>query len=92
MVHLNITSDVVVLCGCQDFDLQLVLVIDKVWHVVMITAPGVRNFLGLRIIHELVVSDVMNIQNFVQFSLELWSHNMEFSCSLIDFVDEGKLV
>ena len=63
-----------------------------VWDVVMVTAPRVRNFLGLRIIHQLVVSNVMNIQNFVQFSLELWSHNMEFSCSLIDFVDEGELV
>ena len=92
MVHLNLSDNSINVSGLQDAKLQLVLVVYHAWHVVMVTAPGIRNRLLIVLVHQSMNSCIMCVQDFTELSLYLLRHNVILASPLIDLLDKVKLL
>lgn len=91
MIQLDVACDIESVCCVHNANFELVLVINQVGYVVVVAAPGVRNFLRLRAVHQDVHAHIVGIQDLLELLFDFRIDNVHASSPRIDLFDEVEL-
>ena len=74
-----------------DSELELVLIVDKVRHVVVVTTPRVCDLFRLTRIHQSMLPHVVRIQNVVKLGVKFRGHDVHTIRSTLNLFNEVQL-